>query len=258
MQSPSASEVIEFKYDSYNVICPKVYFQFLKEIFILDVYRTNLLKENDLVVDLGAGAGDFSIIASKKVGRNGKVIAIEPVVEDYQFLNLNIRRNNCQNVIPVNLGVGSKPGEKEMIFSTKFFSKLIRFKVDTLENILDGLNIKDKINFLKMDIEGFEADLINNSINIIKEANVISLEFHGIGIKEKVDEILLPYSFLFKPITMNYIYKKLIKNLFLHPVNFYKSYVDEIIKNPSVISKTVTGFDMTTDQFLAGSYLRER
>ena len=51
-------------------------------------------------------------------------------------------------------------------------------QVNTLENILDGLNIKDRVNFIKMDIEGVEADVAIKSIEIIKEANVISLEFH--------------------------------------------------------------------------------
>jgi FkbM family methyltransferase len=242
-----------FNYDNYHIIYPEPYFQFLKENFILDVYRSDLLKENDLVLDLGACTGDFCILASKKVGKNGKVIAIEPDVENYKLLKLNIERNNCQNVILINLGVGGHEGEKEIHAPC---DKTFISKIDTLENILKGLNIKDKINFIKMDIEGFEVEVVIKSIEIIKQANVISLEFHGT--KEKVDNMLLKYGFSFKPITMSYIYKKIVKNFLLHPFISYKVCVDTITCNAGVIHKAISGFDMTKDYLLVGSYIKGR
>ena len=246
-------ELLVFNYDGFHIIYPEAYFQFLKETFILDVYRTNLLRENDVVLDLGACTGDFCILASKKVGKNGKVIAIEPDAENYKLLELNIQRNNCHNVIPINVGVGSHEGQKEI---TAPCDKTFISKINTLENILNGLNIKHEINFIKMDIEGVEADVVTKSIEIIKRANVISLEFHGT--KEKVDNILLNYGFSFKPITMSYLYKKIIKNLFSHPLTTYKVCIDTITKNASMMQKAITGFDMTKDYLLVGSYVKSR
>jgi hypothetical protein len=70
--------ISEFKYGRNTIAYPKHYHseeyqQFLREIYFFDVYRSNLLKENDFVLDLGANIGAFSILASKKVGKNGKV-----------------------------------------------------------------------------------------------------------------------------------------------------------------------------------------
>ena len=113
MTRESNSKTFRFNYDNYNLISPRNYHQTLTETFIFDVYRTDLLKENDLVLDIGAGIGDFSVLASRHVGKNGKVIALEPDVERYGLLKLNIQKNNCQNVIPLNLGVADSPGEKE-------------------------------------------------------------------------------------------------------------------------------------------------
>jgi FkbM family methyltransferase len=241
-----------FKFGTYNILYPEPYFHFLKEVFILDVYRTNLLQENDLVLDLGASTGDFCILASKKVGKNGKVVAIEPHIESYELLKMNIQRNNCKNIIPVNLGVGCEKLEKEITF----WNRSCMCKINTLENILDGLRLNKKINFIKMDIEGIEADIIHRSIETIKEANVISLEFHGT--KEKVDEALIHHGFSFEPITMRYIYKKIVKNFFLHPIALYEVYVDTITKNPNSMRKAITGFDMTKDHLLVGSYIKDR
>jgi FkbM family methyltransferase len=67
----------------------------------LDTYRADLLKKDDTVIDLGAGIGDFSVLASRKVGPNGKVIALEPNAEDYEMLKMNIERNGCATSLPL-------------------------------------------------------------------------------------------------------------------------------------------------------------
>ena len=246
-------ELISFKYDEYNVICPS-YFQFLKEVFILDVYRTSLIRKNDIVLDLGACTGDFCIIASKKVGANGVVIALEPDPDNYKLLKFNIQRNNCQNVIPLNSGVGQENNQEKEIIAP--FDKPSRGKISTLETILEQLDMDKRIDFIKMDIEGAEAEVINTSIDTFKQADVISLEFHGT--KDRIDELLLNHGFFFKPITMAYVYKRLVKNLLLHPLMLCNIYMDTVINNPQIIRKAITGFDMTKDQLLAGSYIKEK
>ena len=84
--------MLEFKYDDFRITCPANYYIFLKEVFLLDIYRANLIKQNSIVLDLGADYGDFSIVASKKVGKNGKVIALEPNPDDFELLKENIKK----------------------------------------------------------------------------------------------------------------------------------------------------------------------
>ena len=239
----------------YRLVCPKNYNLYeVYEVYILDVYRaSDLLNEGDLVIDLGAGIGDFSVLASKKVGREGLVISIEPDIESYKILQSNIQRNRCQNIIPMNIGVGSEPGEKEITF----WGRKYRFNVSTLENIIDELHIHRKINFIKMDIEGFEVEVVNKSLKTIKEANVISVESHGT--KEKLDRVLLPSGFSFEPVTMNYIYKKLINHLFFHPSNFYKALKYTLSDKPHMLRTMFTGLDIAKSQeTVIGSYIKYR
>ena len=126
-----------------------------------------------------------------------------------------------------------------------------KFHVDTLENIISRLKIEDKIDFIKMDIEGFEAEVITKSVATIKEANVISLECHNT--KHIIDKVLLDYGFSFKPITMGYIYKKAIKGLFAHRTNYFKTYAF----NPQTIYKGIKGFEITkNNELLVGSYIK--
>ena len=79
----------------------------------MNTYRADLLKKNDTVVDLGAGVGDFFVLASRKVGPNGKVIALEPHAEDYEMLKMNVERNDCVNAIALNIGV-AEPGKRSV------------------------------------------------------------------------------------------------------------------------------------------------
>ena len=164
-------ELVNFKYEKYDVIYPRTYFQFLKEVFVLDVYLSYLIKKKDIVLDLGASTGDFCIIASQKVGPNGMVIALEPDADNYELLKYNIQRNKCQNVIPLNIGVGKEEGQEKEIIAP--FDKQSRGKISTLETILEEVGIDKKIDFIKMDIEGVEVDVIYTSINTFKEADVV-------------------------------------------------------------------------------------
>ena len=167
-----------FKYDGLDLVYKQAdHLISLTEVLLLDTYRADLLKKDDTVVDLGAGIGDFSVFASRKVGPNGKVIALEPHVEDYEMLKMNVERNGCVSVIVLNIGV-AEPGEKEISFWGRKYS----FMTDTLENLLARKEIK-KIDFVKMDIEGFELEVIKNSFRTIGQADVISIERTGQKIK---------------------------------------------------------------------------
>jgi FkbM family methyltransferase len=245
-------ELANFKYAEYDVIYPRTYFQFLKEVFVLDVYRSSLIKKNDIVLDLGACTGDFCIIASKKVGPNGVVIALEPDSDNYELLKFNVKKNKCHNVIVVNIGVGKEDDQEKEIIAP--FDKPSTGRISTLGTILKEIGIDKTINFIKMDIEGAEVEVIHTSIDTFKNADVISLEFHGT--RSRIDGLLLNHGFFFKPISMTYIYKRVFRNLLLHPLTLFNVYVDTVFSNPHIVNKAITGFDMTKDQLLVGSYIR--
>src|SRR5690348_15759402 len=61
----------------------------------------NTLKPGDTVLDIGANAGVYSLLASKKVGPKGKIYAFEPTAETYKLLVKNLTLNHCENVVPV-------------------------------------------------------------------------------------------------------------------------------------------------------------
>lgn len=111
---------------------------------VISEYRFEDLKPDDIVLDLGANIGAFSLRAAKKCKH---VYAVEPLYTDE--LNANIALNNLQDkitVIPCGVGRGDKIPiryqDREKIIQTYPLSEI--------------LTMAGKISFLKCDIEGAE------------------------------------------------------------------------------------------------------
>jgi len=82
----------------------------LKEVFIdrdYSLLEEFLPKRNDIVLDLGAGVGDYALFSSMRVKR-GKVISVEADSQTFELLKKNVKENNLKNVIPLNLFVSSE------------------------------------------------------------------------------------------------------------------------------------------------------
>lgn len=203
---------------------------------------------------MGAGIGDFSVLASRRVGREGQVIALEPNRQDYEILEKNIDRNNCDNVVALNIGVGKKREEKEMTFWGRTFNS----RLETMTNILNDLDIKNKIHFIKMDIEGYETEVIRDNVELMSQTNVISVECHNT--KEELDGVLLPLGFRFQPVSANYMIKKILKNTIFHPGHFMKAATNTISSHPSILYDLIKGYDPNRNEknVVAGSYIKDR
>ena len=82
----------------------------------LDIIERNFSpKEGDVVIDVGAHIGPYTLKASKRVGLNGKIIAIEADPENFDILNRNIQLNKLTNVIALNYAVYSKEDKIDYI-----------------------------------------------------------------------------------------------------------------------------------------------
>jgi FkbM family methyltransferase len=191
----------------YRVYCPinKEDFAIMSrhEDEIIDHFNT---KQGDIVVDVGAHMGKYTIIASKQVGANGKVIAIEAHPGNYEMLNHNIKLNGLTNVIPLNYAVYSKetkiklflPDEESgytMHHSVMFNylsskyplqgkdnEKFIEVNANTLDNLLQKNGIS-QVNWIKIDVEGAEFEVLKGSANILSTSKDINLliEIHNPG-----------------------------------------------------------------------------
>lgn len=128
---------------------------------------SNLLKRGDVFLDLGANLGLYSLHASREVGKNGKVISFEPFSINFKALNQHISINQLTNVYTEQKAVGETSGtitlyhnkeEENLGMVTAIPIKNAR--EEKVEMISIDAYLKEKqlqeINFIKIDIEGFE------------------------------------------------------------------------------------------------------
>jgi predicted RNA methylase len=89
------------------------------EFYVMDMYHRRNIEKCDTVIDISAGIGEFSVLASKIVGGHCKVISIESSPEDFQTLMVNMKTNMCLNVTPLNLAISDKPEKLKLEFKVK-------------------------------------------------------------------------------------------------------------------------------------------
>ena len=79
-----------------------------------------LLRRDMTVVDAGAHHGLYTLLASKRVGWDGKVIAIEPSPRECQRLEKHLRMNRCSNTELVPCALGEDPGETDLFLAVSY------------------------------------------------------------------------------------------------------------------------------------------
>ncbi|MDO8513860.1 MAG: FkbM family methyltransferase [bacterium] len=139
----------------------------------IDNYFIFKLKSGDNVVDAGAYIGAFAVYTAKVVGPNGKVIAFKPDPLSYIKLLANIKLNKLKNIIVIKKGLWDKSTEltfyngqgagSSCIYGDNNTNPII-IKTVKLDEEIKRIGV-EKIDFVKMDIEGAEIEVIDSLKN---------------------------------------------------------------------------------------------
>ena len=159
-----------------------------------DVSETilQILSEGDTYVDVGANIGCYSIPASKLVGDNGHIIAVEAVPTTADALVGNCKLNGIRNVTVVNRASWDYDGEIVFSVSSGYYGLASAngpkngelFSVPTAR--LDDI-CKDfpSIKLIKIDVEGSEIRVLRGARETLSKADKVIIELSG-----KSDEAL--------------------------------------------------------------------
>ena len=170
----------------------------LEEVFYKDIYeKESKIKPGDLVLDVGAHIGSFTLKAAKEVGPEGRVVSFEPSSENFKLLTLNVNSNNYSNVKLFNAAVGSAPGTAKLhLGNRKGTNSLLsdagvqqvgieEVPIRTLDSVADELKLT-KVSFVKIDVEGFELEVLKGAKSILASSHPsIAMETHDFGPSEE-------------------------------------------------------------------------
>ena len=179
------NRIINIQYNSFHTM-------WLMYNYLLDWDEFNLIKnyvlDGDVVVDVGANIGIYSLWMSKYAGTHGKVFAFEPDSSNYFQLIENINLNNLGRYItPIQKAAGNVNGN--ISFTTGLDGEN-HIEKSNLHNVVDVPCVKlddfftenniGHISYIKVDVEGFELDVLKGSIKYITERKIeiIQLEIN--------------------------------------------------------------------------------
>lgn len=183
------------RYPSYRNFATGLYETDVTEIVLSTVTR------GMTVVDLGANIGYYTLLASTLVGSEGHVYAFEPDLEAFEYLQTNIARNQCPNVVPLNMAAGDnveavsfvRPGP-ERGFVSALQPRDTSVQATTLDAFFGRLGWPT-VNLIKIDIEGAELPALvgmqelvrrNAAIQIIIELNTDAITRAGRTLEELI------------------------------------------------------------------------
>jgi len=152
------------------------------------------VKKGDVIVDMGANIGYFTLLSAKLTGKEGKVFSFEPNQKNFEYLTKNIKLNNYTNVIAEQKAVSNENGkiklficpydtghhtinQKEGIESYRLGrgGEVSSIDIDavTLDKYMEGKS--DRVDVMKIDVEGAEALAFEGMKNILSKNRHIKI-----------------------------------------------------------------------------------
>nr|WP_314897218.1 FkbM family methyltransferase [uncultured Flavobacterium sp.] len=166
-----------------------------EELFQLEMYKFKASRPNPYIIDCGANLG-MSVIYFKQLYPEASIIAFEADEYIFSFLEKNIKSYEYKDVELINKAVwdcedalsflveGGAGGRLESINATGLYEKVL---CTSLKKYL----IDRKVDFLKIDIEGAEYEVLKDIENELNNVDAIFIEYHSMpDKKQNLHEIL--------------------------------------------------------------------
>jgi FkbM family methyltransferase len=185
-------------------------------------FLERFLRRGDIVLDVGAHIGIFSLVAASIVGEEGQVHAFEPVPSNFEALEENVRANGFANVTLNRAAVGAAPGELELglpevvpdsgptsaMYTVGGTVRSVTAPVIALDSYVQERIGELPIRLLKLDVEGLEPAVLAGferrlasapPAAVLLEVSVELLDRHGFRPDEVVRRLVDAGYQLYRP-----------------------------------------------------------
>lgn len=153
----------------------------------LFAFYEGFLKTGMKVVDAGANIGLHTLFFAKRVGPEGRVYAFEPGQSAFGRLQSHVERNQLANVRCFNCALGASEGvvsitenrqDNSRNFVVESSSETTGTKnvvLRSLDQVLEKEGVA-RVDFLKIDVEGFEPQVLEGASNYLRQQSIRVLQ----------------------------------------------------------------------------------
>lgn len=176
------------KYEFLEKISFKKLPFFIRPLILSDIVMTSpvwepyvqkifILEKNDIMIDVGAHIGTYTIPIASQIGKSGKVLAFEPNPKNSMVLRKNIELNNLNNIIMFENAVSNKNEISSLTLSDDPMLSMIidngkgediKIECVTLDSVYEKLKL-EKVDWLKIDAEGSEIKVMEGAKKILEQ-----------------------------------------------------------------------------------------
>jgi FkbM family methyltransferase len=139
-----------------------------------------MAEEGDVILEVGAEYGFFTMVLASRVGSRGRVVAVEPHPQSFMVLQAQVQMNGfCDRIRTVNAAFSdaegtlwiSESGKRPWMAKVPDGTKVRAMRGDSLE-------LPGPVTFLKIDVEGHELRVLRGCREILKNRPKLALELH--------------------------------------------------------------------------------
>ncbi len=135
------------------------------------------------VLDIGANQGYYTLLASRQVGPQGKVVAFEPSAREVRHLKLHLWLNRCKKVEVIACALGAAAGTERLHVvlgsesgcnslrppNVSQPTGLVSVPVKRLDDVLKARGIT-RVDFVKLDVEGAELSVLQGATELLSRS----------------------------------------------------------------------------------------
>jgi FkbM family methyltransferase len=177
-------------------------------------FLINLDINGQTIYDIGGNVGIFTMFFARAVGKKGKVITFEPNPQCCNMILEHLKLNNLDNVEVQQIALGKMREKRQLAVrksetGTGSFqedikasilqekgSEIIQVEIDSLDNQIITNNLP-KPDFVKIDVEGLEMDVLHGMSDTIKNCKpMLFIEIHGVDVQRKIENVQRVVKFL--------------------------------------------------------------
>lgn len=148
------------------------------EPLVTELFLTTI-EQGQIVLDIGANIGWFTLLASRLVGRQGRILSFEPEATNFALLDKSIQANEFSNVSAFPIAVGDFDGEELLYLAAepglhstyRHLGPSIRVKTCKVDSIIEERGVS-KVDLMKVDVEGAEPRVIEGALQSIQQGRI--------------------------------------------------------------------------------------